>query len=230
MGKRKVYSHTRQKFLGPIYEYSYPDERWERIPDIKHKKYWLSNYGRVVYKRRVMLLHTGRSGLEVRVKGKHYYQKCVHLLVADIFQLTGPKDKVSFRDGNRFNPRLSNLMIKGTRSRHRLTARQRDFCKQLFKKFPQEQIISELADRFMVSYLTIWKVYKEFINECITNGVTAYVHLASDPGLLRRFQNVYLDSNGNYVRFDGRPLAWDESAEREKRERSLLLDLSKWAY
>jgi hypothetical protein len=229
MVQRQVYSHTRQDLISSTtdYRHSYPDERWEQIEDLICDKFWVSNYGRVMRGRRLMPLHVGRSGLEVRVKGKYYYQKCVHLLVADLFQLTGPKDKVSFRDGNRFNPRLSNIMIKGTRSRHKLTSRQREFCKRLFKKYPQTFIISELAGRFMVSYLTIWKVYKEFIDDCITNGITAYVHFATDPGLLRRFQNVQLDSNGNYVRLDGRPLAWDPSPDSEDRERSLLFKLSK---
>jgi hypothetical protein len=88
---------------------------------------------------------------------------------------------VSFKDGNRWNARLSNLKLHGQNSSYKITETQKKLAYELFKKYPQQQIVSELADRFMVNYRTMWVIYKEFRNENAIAGISSYEHLARNP-------------------------------------------------
>jgi len=193
MAKRKVYAHTQQRFISrpnaPWFKWA--GERWERIPNTSHRLF-VSNYGRVYkevhrntkhqgyWTEMTVKLHRSHNGLEIRIKKKPKYHKMVHVIVADLFQLRAAKETVLFKDKDRWNPRLSNLMIQRGKTRWKLTETQKKLCKELFKIYPQSPIITELAERYMVNYKTMWTLYKEFRNENATNGITAYDHLASD--------------------------------------------------
>jgi len=213
MAKREIYSNTRGDFIStvpPVWR-NWPGERWEAVPETKHRLY-VSNYGRiskhVVYSTRTRKYNTHirvkphrvTDGLELRIKKKPKYCKRLQLIVADLFQLRGPKEKVLFKDGNRLNVRLSNLMVEGQYSWQKLTAPQRQLAKELFKKYPQRQIVTELAIRFMVNYKTMWLVYKEFRDENAIAGNTTYEHLASNQRLLSRVPDMHMGSEGDLLR------------------------------
>lgn len=104
----------------------------------------------------------GGCQLAVWKEQQRTHHPYIQHLVADLFQLREPGEKVLFRDGDEWNPKLSNLKVKG---KHGLSARQRKFCKELFAKYPSNIIIPELALRFMAGHTTIWRVYKEYEKE-----------------------------------------------------------------
>lgn len=208
MAKRAVYAHTRQGFVRPIYDswFNWPGERWEYVPGTTHKL-CVSNYGRIFKftkrkgkENRIQVKpHRTRYGLEVRIKKKPYFQKTLHLLVADLFQLRAAKEMVLFKDGDKWNPRLSNLMIPGGRTRWKITETQKNLCFELFKQYPQNIIVSELAIRYMVNYKTMWRIYKEFVNGNFINGITTYEHFAHE-GLLRGVRNLHMGRESNLLR------------------------------
>jgi len=106
----------------------------------------------------------GGKQLKIYENGKLIKRPHLHHLVADLFQLREPGEMVSFRDGDTWNPRLDNLKVKGS-PKGRLSNRQKQFCKELFKQYPSNIIIPELAARFMVVHVTVWKLYKEYEKE-----------------------------------------------------------------
>jgi hypothetical protein len=126
----------------------------------------------------------------------------LHVMVADLFQLRRPKIMVSFKDGNRWNARLSNLMAWGQNPRHKLTEPQYELARELFKKYPQRKIVSELADRFMVNYKTMWDFYKEFQDENTIAGVRAYEHLYTNTPqrLLRGVSDLHVRQECDILR------------------------------
>lgn len=231
MAKRKVYSHSRGKFVSihVPFDKSWPGERWERVPDTIHRVY-VSNYGRVFKEVHRNTKHTGWwtpisvrpirtfNGWLVKVGTTNRYRKMLHLIVADLFQLRRPKIMVSFKDGNRWNARLSNLKTADDHWNAKLTKPQIELAKELFKIYPQQQIVSELADRFMVAYRTMWDEYKEFRNENARAGITTYEHLARNPftgtsqRLLPRVPDLYLGQAGDLLRSLERPLGDDTSS------------------
>lgn len=221
MAKRKVYSHSRGKFVAPKYELwgNWPGERWERVPNTGEYRIYVSNYGNVYKEVRRNTKHYGWTPITVRPYQVPWgwmvkvgrYRKTLHRMVADVFQLCGPKIMVSFKDGNRWNARLSNLAPWGQRKDQKLTELQRQLAKKLFKRYPQQKIVSELADRFMVNYRTMWMLYQEFRRENINNGNFDYEQFASNPdkGLLPRFPDMHVRQQSDLLRSIWRSMGSD---------------------